>query len=639
MYGFVYHALQKLIEHDHGQDIWEEICVKANLGDQDSCSFDEGRMYNDQDLSDLVNVACEVLGMRSNEIYEQFGEKFFEHCMSSRFEKILQCLGGNLRDFICGLDNLHEQLLFQFPGMQAPSFRVDSKHGSEVLIVYYNSVRNDLQYMVVGMLKAVAKRMYQSHVDVVVDSCNEYDDCTKFIVRPTDFSGAVKILPKRRQSRMVREDCQVAAYKSTISSKTFCKAIPFHIVFDREMVVFQAGISMRRVLPSLVVGRTKVSEILEIVRPHVNIDFNSILSRPNSMFLLRTNEGVLDSSTLSTISQDDIERIESPSMRFKGQMLYLEETDNICFLCSPMVLNLDGLNEKGLYLSDIPIHDATRDLILVSEHRNAECALTQRLQILTDKLQQTGRELKKEQQLTDKLLYSILPPSVANELRLKRPVKAKRFEVVTVLFSGIVNFAGYCNDITEPMDIVSLLNNIYLTFDGLMDMFDEVYKVETVGDKYMAVSGLPTKCNTHANQIAKMALDMMDAADSISIGGQPFRITIGIHSGDVVAGVVGQKLPRYCLFGNTVNIASRTETTGCKGKINVSEPAYRCLQNPRDPSLKFETRGPIAMKGKKEPMLTYFLTRSGRYASADGRAGETNVRVVIRPSSTSSSMK
>lgn len=134
----------------------------------------------------------------------------------------------------------------------------------------------------------------------------------------------------------------------------------------------------------------------------------------------------------------------------------------------------------GLYLSDIPIHDATRDLILLSEHRNAECALTQRLQIVTDKLQQTARELKKEQQLADKLLYSILPPSVANELRLKRPVKAKKFEVVTVLFSGIVNFSQYCNDITGPMEIVNLLNNIYLTFDNLMDTFDDVYKVSVV---------------------------------------------------------------------------------------------------------------------------------------------------------------
>ena len=114
---------------------------------------------------------------------------------------------------------------------------------------------------------------------------------------------------------------------------------------------------------------------------------------------------------------------------------------------------------------------------MLSEHRNAECALTQRLQIVTDKLQQTARELKKEQQLADKLLYSILPPSVANELRLKRRVKANKFEVVTVLFSGIVNFSQYCNDITEPMDIVSLLNDVYLTFDNLMDTYEDVYKV------------------------------------------------------------------------------------------------------------------------------------------------------------------
>ena len=104
---------------------------------------------------------------------------------------------------------------------------------------------------------------------------------------------------------------------------------------------------MKRVLPSLVIGRTKLFEILEIVRPHVKVDFDSILSRPNSIFLLKTNEGVLDSSTLSTVSKDDIEGIESPTMRFKGQMLHLEESDSICFLCSPMVLNLDGLNEKG----------------------------------------------------------------------------------------------------------------------------------------------------------------------------------------------------------------------------------------------------------------------------------------------------
>lgn len=131
----------------------------------------------------------------------------------------------------------------------------------------------------------------------------------------------------------------------------------------------------------------------------------------------------------------------------------------------------------GLYLSDIPIHDATRDLILLSEQHNAESRLSQRLEILTDKLQQTSRELQKEQQLTDRLLYSILPTSVANDLRLKRPVMAKKYELVTIMFSGIVDFTNYCNQSSEPMEIVELLNETYTKFDALADKNNEVFKV------------------------------------------------------------------------------------------------------------------------------------------------------------------
>ena len=131
----------------------------------------------------------------------------------------------------------------------------------------------------------------------------------------------------------------------------------------------------------------------------------------------------------------------------------------------------------GLYLSDIPIHDATRDLILLSEQHNAESHLSQRLEILTDKLQQTSREIQQEQQLTDRLLYSILPTSVANDLRLQRPVMAKKYEIVTVMFSGIVDFTNYCNQSSEPMEIVELLNETYIRFDALADKNNEVFKV------------------------------------------------------------------------------------------------------------------------------------------------------------------
>ncbi|UXI22807.1 transcription factor Dp-1 [Sarcoptes scabiei] len=309
--------------------------------------------------------------------------------------------------------------------------------------------------------------------------------------------------------------------------------------------------------------------------------------------------------------------LKSNRMRLKGQMIYVPETDLVLFLCSPSVLNLDDLNRRGLFLSDIPLHDATRDLILLSEQFEAEYKLTKNLEILTDKLQQTYRELEDEKRKTDRLLYSVLPPSVANELRHQRPVPAKKHECVTLLFSGIVGFNDYCAknaDSKGAMKIVKLLNNLYTTFDVLTDpkKNPNVYKVETVGDKYMAVSGLPEPCESHARCIARLALDIMDLSKRVKNADlDGIQLTIGIHSGEVVTGVIGKRMPRYCLFGNTVNLTSRTETTGAPGMINVTENAYNCLQENKnhDADFKFTYRGPVLMKGRAEPMKIWFLSR------------------------------
>ena len=131
----------------------------------------------------------------------------------------------------------------------------------------------------------------------------------------------------------------------------------------------------------------------------------------------------------------------------------------------------------GMYLSDIPIHDATRDLILLSEQHSAENELTKKLELITDELQQTSRELVNEQQLADRLLYSILPPSVADDLRAKRSVAAKKYELVTLMFSGIVEFSMLCKNSKDPMEIVEMLNKIYVKFDQVTDKNPEIYKV------------------------------------------------------------------------------------------------------------------------------------------------------------------
>jgi guanylate cyclase soluble subunit beta len=135
---------------------------------------------------------------------------------------------------------------------------------------------------------------------------------------------------------------------------------------------------------------------------------------------------------------------------------------------------------KGLCISDVPLHDATRDLVLLSEQFEAEYKLTRNLEILTDKLQQTYRELESEKKMTDVLLYSVLPKTVANELRHQRPVAPKRFGCVTLLFSGIVGFSQYCSENTSTegaMKIVKMLNELYTIFDSLTDSNSNIYKV------------------------------------------------------------------------------------------------------------------------------------------------------------------
>ncbi|EDV24636.1 uncharacterized protein TRIADDRAFT_56641 [Trichoplax adhaerens] len=612
-YGFINYALELLVVRKYGQETWNEIKKKAEVDIEKH--FLLRMIYDDQVTFDLVNVACDVLGLSQNEILEQFGAMFFKFCQESNYDKILQVLGGSLKDFLCNLDALHDHLGTIYPGMRAPSFRCVERSSDGALVLYYYSYRIGLEHIVIGIVKAVAKKLHNCQVDVVIEKTrNETGDHVEFAIhmKPTEISK----LDKRKSIMSLigtPNDLDAAAMSEDmlIGSSTFCKAFPFHIMFDRDLNIQQAGTSVARVIPHMLNQQFKFSHLFDLVRPQMEFNFDSVLSHINTVFVLKTHDGFLDVSQLK--SSSEIFRANNQSvLRLKGQMLYIKESDVMLFLCSPSVGNLDDLQGRGLYLSDIPIHDATRDLILLSEQFKAEYELTQKLEVLTDELQNTYRKLEEEKRRTDQLLYSILPPSVAKELRQGGTVEAKKFDAVTILFSGIVGFQKICQD-SEPMVIVKLLNDIYTAFDD--NIRNDVYKVETVGDMYMIVGGLPKRSNTHAKSVALMALDMIQLTQRIKVNDQPVKITIGIHSGEIVAGVVGKKLPRYCLFGNTVNITSRTQTTGAEGKINLTEVTHKLLLQPQcqDSSFCFTQREDLVrMKGRKEPMKCYFLERHNK---------------------------
>ncbi|KAL7730941.1 hypothetical protein ACLKA6_014180 [Drosophila palustris] len=225
---------------------------------------------------------------------------------------------------------------------------------------------------------------------------------------------------------------------------------------------------------------------------------------------------------------------------------------------------------------------------------------------LEELVEERTQDYLEEKKKCEKLLYQLLPQSVAAQLISGQPVVAETFDQVTIYFSDIVGFTAISAEST-PMQVVQFLNDLYTCFDSIVENFD-VYKVETIGDAYMVVSGLPIRNeNYHAREIARLALALLEAVHNFKIHhrrNDHLKLRIGLHTGPCVAGVVGQKMPRYCLFGDTVNTASRMESNGEALKIHISETTKLAL----DEFGSFVTtrRGLVPMKGKGE-MLTYWL--------------------------------
>ncbi|CAM1291419.1 Uncharacterised protein g121 [Pycnogonum litorale] len=226
------------------------------------------------------------------------------------------------------------------------------------------------------------------------------------------------------------------------------------------------------------------------------------------------------------------------------------------------------------------------------------------LEVLVD---ERTDQLNEEKKKTEALLYEMLPRYVADELKRGRRVEAESFDCVTIYFSDIVGFTSMSAE-SSPLQVVDFLNDLYTCFDSIIENYD-VYKIETIGDAYMVVSGLPVRNgNQHAGEIASMSLHLLDKVKRFKIRHRPLdtlKLRIGIHSGPVCAGVVGLKMPRYCLFGDTVNTASRLESTGTPLMIHTSEQCKYLLASIG--GYELDSRGLVSLKGKGE-VRTFWLT-------------------------------
>jgi class 3 adenylate cyclase len=215
----------------------------------------------------------------------------------------------------------------------------------------------------------------------------------------------------------------------------------------------------------------------------------------------------------------------------------------------------------------------------------------------------TRRALALEQKRSERLLLNVLPAPIAARLKQTEGVIADGFSDVTVLFADLVDFTRRSHRIA-PEQVVATLNGLFTAFDQLAQQRG-LEKIKTVGDAYMVAGGLPDRRPDHAEAVAEMALAMREEVTRHpDPAGQPLAVRIGIDIGPVVAGVIGTTKFSYDLWGDTVNTASRMESSGVPGCIQVTARTYQRLKD----SYRFKRRGPIPVKGKGD-IVTYLLLR------------------------------
>ncbi len=209
--------------------------------------------------------------------------------------------------------------------------------------------------------------------------------------------------------------------------------------------------------------------------------------------------------------------------------------------------------------------------------------------------------LRGEQLKAENLLLNILPPEIANILKDEQRVIAEHFDGASILFADVVGFTPMSAKM-HPVELVNLLNDVFSYFDTLVEKYN-LEKIKTIGDCYMVASGVPRPRHDHAQALVEMALEMQAYTQHNLFGGHRLNFRIGVNSGPVVAGVIGRKKFIYDLWGDAVNTASRMESHGTGGIIQVSESTYALIQD----DFICEAQGIISIKGKGDMAVWHVL--------------------------------
>ncbi|KAJ8974758.1 hypothetical protein NQ317_019162, partial [Molorchus minor] len=612
MYGMLLESVQHFVQLEYGDEIWQKA---LRMSECKYTVFSTHQVYPDHIMAALASSLAKI----TNKSYDSF-MTFFGKCFV-RYDATIRATGRYFTDFLESVDNIHTQFRLSYPKMKSPSMYLTEVDENGCVLVY-RSTRHGFTHYLMGQLNQIAQETYNLELETKVlksEITNISGRDIAIVTFRLNFNNIQYIQNKKAESAIYME----ASRKfPAFSCDLLLQLFPFAILFNPAMVIVGCGEKLVQVAEGneKLLGQP-VTKYFKLRRPKgITFTWKNTFYLKSVLFeieilrveLAKRHENKLclkEDSFGDRLSQREIEidgksispytlrRDSQPGLRnilLKGQMLYLSDIILIIYLCSPVINNINELPDQGLYINDLSLHGLGREMALAGWQNNSK------LELMFDKAEQRATELENMYSLLntwknrgDDLLYSMIPKPVADRLRAgDSPLSTcQSFDAVTVMFCELVGFNS--STVEDAMELVCTMNAVFSCFDSLMDTFN-VYKVETVGQIYMAVCGAPDRIDTHARNITDVSVCMVKHVKQLQIpSGTKVEVRIGIHSGAVVAGVVGIKVPRYCFFGDTVNTASRMQSTSEPGMVHISESTKLLL--PPDRYI-IKDRGAVKLK-------------------------------------------
>uniref|UniRef100_A0AC34Q5T6 Guanylate cyclase n=1 Tax=Panagrolaimus sp. JU765 TaxID=591449 RepID=A0AC34Q5T6_9BILA len=605
MLGWIHNCAKRMVTAKYGEETWIKALEMCDI--DVNVDYDTKKNYDDSETFRIFRSLAKILEMSSDDLYEMFGTWVVKYAMETGWDKLLFCMADSLHDFLDNLNSMHffiDQIAFQTE-MRGPLFKCETNNDGTLRLHYY-SVRKGLFPMVKGLVLQSAKALFNLDVKIFVTERSQEKRnnlMTEHVIYTIEPLNELTPLVKEHNNNLKSLQFELSTTKPAlgISLQSFAQMFPMHVCFNKQMIIEHCGEFLQQELNLGKRRMTKLTDIFQLIQPEdVQISFKGFLACLNSLFIfqLKTN-----------LARNDKNDSSKRPLVLKGQMMVVNNGQNLLFVASIHITTIRGLLDSNVFISDMKMHDVTRDLIMLNQSRICQQELNKRLEETVKELRKLAEELEQKKEQTDHLLFERIPPEIAEKVRQKQTVISQEFSESTCMMVDIPHFP-IINSQCEPKDIITLMSNLFCIYDRLIDIHG-CYKVLSIMDCYFVISGVPKPVADHTDRILNLALGFMMEAKQLIVPklNLPVLVRIIVHSGPVVAGVLGKTKIRYGVMGETVNVTKRLLMHAEPGKILVTNSAKINGCKSTTNNFEFLTKGFVNI-GNKQATCTFFLDKN-----------------------------